>query len=716
MGQARDRSPLEDRLARLALDRGFVTPAQLQIAFEARDREGVSLSEALLEKHFLTQAQYSRLLAEVADGPAAYPPIGRFSIRRELGRGTSAVVFEAADTADGSAVALKVFHPGPAADVDRFLREGTIVAKIPSHPGIVAVRETGDVDGRRFLVMDLVSGMHLDQWVRRGSVAFPAYVQALRDAAIAVDHAHHVGVIHRDLKPENILIDGDGRARVTDFGLAKTVATPAGASLTATGLSVGTPAYMSPEQIQGKDVDRRCDVWALGVMLYEGLCGCRPFDGTTAFEAMTRAVSEAPKPPSKASRLQMNPLLFGTVEKITLKALQKDPKDRYATAAAFAHDLTRWLNGERFDVLVAAPPPPPPPPPKRPRVRKAFVLAASAVLGAAIAAAAIFAGSGEPAVPALRPAAVATGQPGAILEYYGGIQFNTLGMREIDARPRFGSPADPVWPGGPEYYVSMRWTGRLRVPKTGAYRFSVRAREGARLVVARAEVVFHLVPSLPTDRTGRVVLERGIHDILLEAFHTGDPEEVVVTWGLENKPSVPLGPRDLTHDPAAFELVTRPTSNGPIVLPGAQEGEFLTISDASGRETSIQPFAPFRWFWRGRWSGESHLWWGYGVRKGESLTVRFRSPAKGRRSVVLGLTRSMDHGIFAVAVNGKPVGDLIDLYSPDLATQEVELGRVELRAGENDLTFRAVDTNPAAREWSPGGGLHKMGLDYVLVR
>src|SRR5688572_1748691 len=126
---------LEDRLARLALDRGFVTPAQLQLAFEARDREGVSLSEALLGKRLLTEAQYTRLLAEVADGPSPYPPLGRFSIRRELGRGTSAVVYEAVD-ASSAPVALKVFHPGPAADVDRFLREGAIVSKIPAHPGI----------------------------------------------------------------------------------------------------------------------------------------------------------------------------------------------------------------------------------------------------------------------------------------------------------------------------------------------------------------------------------------------------------------------------------------------------------------------------------------------------------------------------------------------------------------------------------------------------
>jgi hypothetical protein len=715
MGRSRDRSTLalEERLASLALDRGFITPTQLRTALDFRDREGLTLSESFLSHGFLTAGQIMRLMAET-EHPHAHPPVGRFTIVREVGRGTSAIVLEALDTADGRRVALKVFHPGPAADVDRFVREGGVAAGIPLHPGIVAVRETGEHEGRRYLVMDLIDGLHLDQWIRRGSVGFPAYVQVLRDAALAVDHAHRVGVIHRDLKPENILVDAEGRARVTDFGLAKTVATPMGTSVTATGITVGTPAYMSPEQILGRrDVDHRADVWALGVMLYEALVGARPFDGATAFEAMTKAVTEAPPPPLKSSRLRWSTHLFGTLEKITLKALAKDPKERYATARAFADDLTRWLKGERFDVDL--PPAPPPAPPKKRRVRKAVALSASALAGAVLAAAILLPRAGEPPRPALLPAAPA-GMPGAILDYCGGIQFNTLGKREIDVRPGFGNPADPVWPDGPEYYVSLRWTGRLRVPKTGAYRFTVRAPEGARLVVARTEILSNLVPHAPTDRSGRVVLERGFHDVVLEVFHSGAPEEVAVAWGLEGRPSLPLGPSGLTHDPAAFTPVAAPAINGPVLIPGAQEGESLPVVDASGRETVIQAFAPFRWFWRGRWSGDAHLWWGSGARKGDSLTVRFNSPSAGRRSIVLGLTRSMDHGIFSLAVNGRPAGDLLDLYSPDLATQEVDLPNVLLRAGANELTFRAVDIHPAAREWSPGAGLFKMGLDYVLVR
>jgi hypothetical protein len=462
---------------------------------------------------------------------------------------------------------------------------------------------------------------------------------------------------------------------------------------------------MSPEQILGKpDVDRRADVWALVVMLYEGLTGERPFPGRTAFEAMKRAIEEPPPPSSKASRLQMNPLHFGTIERVALKALSKDPKDRHPSAREFADDLSRWLSGESFEVQVA-------PPPKKRRLKPLWPLAAAALLGAT--AAALFIPRSAPKEPARPALAQPAGARGAVMEYYGGIHFNTLGKREIDARGGFG--AADLWPEGPEYYVSRRWAGRLRVPETGAYVFSLRANEGARLVVARAEVVANLVPNMPTERSGRVVLEKGLHEILLECFHSGAPEEVAVTWGPEGRPAAPLGPGDLTHDPAGFIPVAPPAVNGPVIIPGAQEGEALEVVDASGRPTATPTFEPFKRFWRGRWSGQKHLWWGSGTRKGDALTVRFQASA-GRRALVLGLTRSMDHGVFGIAVNGHPTGRTVDLYSADLATEEVELPNLELRDGANEITFRAVDTNPAAREWGPGGGLFKLGLDYLVVR
>lgn len=703
MGQAHGDSSSSLRVARLAVDRGFLTPRQLQEAVDLHDREGLGLREVLLGKHLLTGAQFLRLEADAQSAPA-FPPFGRFVPSRELGRGSSAVVFDALDTAAGRRVALKVFHPGPAADVARFLREGALAAKLPTHPGLVGVLEAGDVEGVPYIAMELVDGPHLDAWLRQGSVGFPAYVEVLRDAARAVDHAHRYGIIHRDLKPENILVEEGRRARVTDFGLARTVDGP---TLSAAGTAVGTPAYMSPEQIRGREIDRRSDVWALGVMLYEGLTGRRPFDGATAFEAMTRAVHEDPMPPSKASRLQMNPGHFAVVERIALKALAKTPADRYATAADFADDLQRWLKGERFEIRL----PSPASGPRRPK--RWLAPATAALIGALGASAFLLWPRAEPARPALPAPAVARG---AVLEYCAGLNFNSLGKREVDARPRFNDPADEVWPEGPEYYVSLRWSGRLRVPKTATYVFHVRAPEGALLRIARADVVSNAAPNTSTDRSGQLRLERGQHEFLFEVFHSGAPSEVAVTWSPEGAPAVPLGPGDLVHDPASFAPVTPAAVNGPVVIPGVQEGEALEVVDASGRETAIKAYAPFRHFWKGRWSGASHLWWGVGARRGDSFTVRFRSGAAGRRTLLLALTRSMDHGTFRVSVNGKPVLEALDLYAADLTTGEIEVPGVELRAGANELSFKAVDANPAAREWGPGAGMHKLGIDYLLVR
>jgi hypothetical protein len=712
MGQVTGNPPFDfdERLGRVAVQRAFITPDQLETAVEVKEREGLSLRDALVGLHLVTVPQILRLEAEAAAAPA-FPPLGRFLLSRELGRGTSAVVYEAVDTASGQRVALKVFQAGPAADADRFLREGALAAKLPAHPGIVAVLETGEVHGCRYLALEIVDGLHLDQWIRQGSVPFPAYVEVLRDAARAVDHAHRFGIIHRDLKPENILVDNLRRARVTDFGLAKTVSTPAGASVTATGLAVGTPAYMSPEQIRAdKNVDRRTDVWALGVMLYEGLTGARPFDGATAFEAMTKAVTEDPPAPSKASRLKMNPNHFRTIEQITLKALAKEPRHRYPTAAAFADDLTRWLNGERFDLKV--------PPATRklvPRSRKIVPILAALVAGA-VGAGLVFLGApGDPARPALAPQAASL-QPGAILEVYGGVRFNTLGLRDVDRRPRFADPGDPVWRDGPEVYVSLRWAGRLRVPKTGTYAFSVRGPESVRLSISRAELVSPFGGSPGRERSGRLRLERGLHDILLEATYPGPMEDVALTWGVDGAPAVPLGPGDLLHEAEAFRPVSPPAGNGPAEVPGAQEGEALEIVDASSRVASVKNYAPYRWFWNGRWSGNGHLWWGLATRKGDTLTVAFRSRTGGRRTLVLALTRAMDHGVFQISVNGRTVHEGIDLYAADLATGEIEIPGVEMKPGRNELRFLAIDSNAAAREWGPDTGLYKLGLDYVLVR
>ncbi|MBI3855380.1 MAG: protein kinase, partial [Planctomycetes bacterium] len=174
----------------------------------------------------------------------------------------------------------------------------------------------------------------------------------LRDVALAVQHAHSAGIIHRDLKPANVLVDGRKQPHVTDFGLAKLTHEKADLSLTNSGQIMGTPSYMSPEQAKGKkSIDRRTDIYALGVMLYEVLTGRPPFTGQSPIEVLMKVVYD-PVPRPSTVLGGSHPAVDATIENICLKALAKNPGSRYATAKAFADDLSRWLKGEQLNVVV----------------------------------------------------------------------------------------------------------------------------------------------------------------------------------------------------------------------------------------------------------------------------------------------------------------------------------------------------------------------------
>ena len=357
-------------LGKLALEEGLITPEQLRIAlaeqsWEASRGNAVRLGSIFLNKGFLTARQIEELLlkdksrstrratprAEESSGVPSL--IGRFRILSEVGRGGMGIVYQAHDPQLERRVALKVVVPSPnagpqeaALDDERFLREARLGAKL-RHPNIVTVYEAGVIEGRRFLSMELILGLPMSHWRRSGSVTIRQQVSLLRDVALAVHHAHQQGIIHRDLKPANILIDSGTQPRVTDFGLAKIVGQNARLSLTAEGRVVGTPAYMSPEQVEGLEtVDRRVDVYALGVMLYETLAGKPPFEGQTPVEVMMKVINEPVRPPSKRTAFTMNPFLYMSLEGVCLKAMSKDPRDRYPTAAAMAEDLSKWLKGE----------------------------------------------------------------------------------------------------------------------------------------------------------------------------------------------------------------------------------------------------------------------------------------------------------------------------------------------------------------------------------
>jgi hypothetical protein len=403
------------------------------------------------------------------------------------------------------------------------------------------------------------------------------------------------------------------------------------------------------------------------------------------------------------TRIQMNPLHFRNLENICLTALAKDPRDRYRTAGALAHDLTRWLNGEEFAV-----PAPRPRTPARP-ARKWKRWAVAGAVAAAGLLLLLRTPEGRP------PAAVdsAALRPGATVEFYGGIHFNALGLRAVDARRGFDLPSDPVWKDGPEYYISLRWSGYLRVPRSREYLFTLNSAEGARLRIAGREVASSWTQG--GQASGRARLEKGDHEIVFESFHAGAERGLEATWDPDGAP-VALGPASLLHDPAELKPFGPARGNGPAEVPDAQEAETLAVLESGGIPPVVKAYAPFGPFWQGRWSGPSHLWWGMGVQSGHTLRIRFASKHAGRRTLVLAMTRAMDHGVFRVAVNGRTIAERLDLYDPNLVTGEVEFPEVELQAGPNELSFTAVGANPAAREWAPGGGLPKLGLDYVLVR
>jgi len=269
----------------------------------------------------------SRLSAALAD---------RYRVEREIGRGGMATVFLALDLKHDRLVALKVLHPQIASALgpERFLREIKVAARL-NHPHIVPLHDSGQAGELLYYVMPYVDGESLrDRLTREKQLAVDDALEIARDVAAALDYAHRQQVVHRDIKPENVMLH-EGEALVTDFGIAKAVSVAGGQSLTQTGVAVGTPAYMSPEQAAGEgEPDGRSDVYSLGCMLYEMLAGVAPFTGPTAQAVITKRFTE-PVPSVRAAR----PTVPEVVEQAVTRALARVPADRYATAAHLAQAL-----------------------------------------------------------------------------------------------------------------------------------------------------------------------------------------------------------------------------------------------------------------------------------------------------------------------------------------------------------------------------------------
>ncbi len=271
--------------------------------------------------------------------------VGRYVIVGELGRGGMGAVFRAHDPTlrrDG-AVQMMLDPAGAGArGRERFIREARAAARL-RHPGIVPLHEVGEDAGRPFLVMDLVAGETLEDARVRGRLPPRRVAEIVRALAEALEHAHGEGVLHRDLKPQNVILDEAGRPHLLDFGLARTL--DADPRLTASGQLLGTPQYMSPEQARGDGTSGpRSDIWGLGGVLYFALLGHPPFDGEAIYEVI-RKVFQAEPPAPRA----VDPGVHPDLETITLRCLEKDPERRYASAAAVAEDLRRFLNGEPID-------------------------------------------------------------------------------------------------------------------------------------------------------------------------------------------------------------------------------------------------------------------------------------------------------------------------------------------------------------------------------
>jgi serine/threonine protein kinase/beta-lactam-binding protein with PASTA domain len=252
---------------------------------------------------------------------------GRYRVERRLGSGGMADVWLAEDTHLQRRVALKVLHRRFAQDrefVERFRREAESAAGL-QHPNIVAVYDRGEFEGSYYIAMQYVEGPTLKQLIDRGLTPEQA-APLIRQVLVAAGFAHRNGIVHRDLKPQNVIVDPEGKAVVTDFGIAR-----AGVSeITQTGSVMGTPHYLSPEQAQGFEVTSVSDLYSVGVLLYETLTGRVPFEGESAVAVAMKQVSQTPQRPSS-----INPRVSPALDAVVMRALEKEPGQRFQSADAF---------------------------------------------------------------------------------------------------------------------------------------------------------------------------------------------------------------------------------------------------------------------------------------------------------------------------------------------------------------------------------------------
>jgi serine/threonine-protein kinase len=260
--------------------------------------------------------------------------IGKYRITRELGRGGMGAVYLAEQPGLGREVAIKQLLPSAdPVGLRRFLQEAQVMARA-SHPNVVQVHDLELMGAENYIVLEFIRGHSLRDWITRGPMSPPQVFAVMHGVLQALDYAHKRAIVHRDMKPENVLLSDDGMVKVADFGIARLLDDPAvGPTATKTGTTVGTPQYMSPEQVASSKVDGRSDLYSTGIMLYELVTGQPPFTASEAdgpFTLMAKHVQAPPKPPSV-----FQPGLDPTLEQIILKSIAKRPEERFQSGQEF---------------------------------------------------------------------------------------------------------------------------------------------------------------------------------------------------------------------------------------------------------------------------------------------------------------------------------------------------------------------------------------------
>jgi formylglycine-generating enzyme required for sulfatase activity/tRNA A-37 threonylcarbamoyl transferase component Bud32 len=348
-GMAATRTTSDDLvLGKMAVERGLLTVEQLHECLRLQTEASATgrtstLGSILVDQGYLKPEILHELLREQFQHPQGVPQLSRYEVREKLGEGATAVVYRAWDRELKRPVALKVLRDVVALSQvarERFHREAEAAAGM-AHPNVLQVYDAGDAGGQLYIVMELSEGRPLSEILGAGELGQGELVRILEKVARGVAAAHEKGIVHRDLKPANILVSASGEPKVGDFGLAHLPETST--TLTRTGATLGTPLYMSPEQVEGrsKDISARTDVYALGAILYEMLARRPPHTGETLLEIYGKITHEEPLSPRK---LQAN--ISTDLATIALKALQKNPEGRYSDAQAFGDDLRRALEGD----------------------------------------------------------------------------------------------------------------------------------------------------------------------------------------------------------------------------------------------------------------------------------------------------------------------------------------------------------------------------------